>query len=874
MRKAEFVLAVFGICICLFTAGTTVSAEETAKIKVDALDGAGGDRFGRSVAISGSYAIAGADQADQDATDSGGAYIFRQTMGDWLQTAKLTPRDAMPHDHFGSGVAVSGSTALVGASCKFEGKFGQGAAYIFQNIGSEWIQQSKIVASDGAANDNFGCGVSISGEYALIGALRNSSRGTDAGAAYIFRNSGNGWHQQTKLTATDASAEDNFGKSVSLDGDYAVIGAIHENTRGSSAGAAYIFGNIGGNWNQLTKLLAADGSPNDFFGFSVSIYGEYAAVGAPGNGDGKGSVYVFHNSGGAWTQQAKLTPSDGLARDFFGRSVSISGEYLVAGADGSGVGGEKSGAAYVFRKSSAGWVQESKIIAADGASLDRFGWASAISSQAPGDYVAVIGANGDDDRGLDSGAAYFTGGATVPDIEIIPSALTIQQTMPPNADPDPEIPPPSQADEDYSDDAYGTGLIIPQDVLDYWNSNTSPPRKPARESIPSSIDWSIYDSPVKYQGGCGACSIFSAVALVENLANQMNIPLEQDLSEQALLSCSEDISCSGGWHWDALKFISIYGIPAEDCYPYQNRNGTCSTRCANPKYVLKVNQFTSAPGLWGEKHSVDDLRYALQNGPLSVAMRVPDDGSFVGSGYQGGIYNYTGAIPISWDQNGHSVLLVGYDDNQQCFKVKNSWGPNWGENGYFRIAYDDVTDEVKFGSYACTASGVYLHGQISTYTIVNRGSANLVITGMQPDKPWMEISPAAPFTLAPNQKQLATVTVEDWDWLSPVIEVGSIAVSSNDPDSPLVNVEIMAQRSGTGRPPEVVVGDIDGIDDAVTLTDAIISLKVLSGIAVDENEIRENYPSSGADVNGNGRIGIEETIYILGKISSLRQDNP
>ncbi|MFW6332227.1 MAG: C1 family peptidase [Thermodesulfobacteriota bacterium] len=867
MNKGGVALAVLTVGLLFFSAYTPVSADETARVKIDASDGASGDRFGRAVAVSGSYAVIGACLADAAGKNSGAAYMFRQTGGGWSQTAKLIPRDALPHDYFGSSVAVSGSTALIGAMNRFEGKFGKGAVYLFQNIDSGWTQQGKWTPSDGAGNDNFGCSVAVSGEYALVGAFRHSARGTDAGAAYIFRNSGGSWYQQAKLTASDATAGDNFGRSVAIDGDYAVVGAIHENTRGTGAGAAYIFRNSGGNWTQHSKLLAADGSAHDFFGFSVSINGDYAVIGASGVGKGMGAAYVFQNTGGTWTQQAKLTAGDGMAGDFFGRSVSVSGDYLVAGADAGSASGGKTGVAYLFRKTSSGWLRESKILAGDGSSSDRFGWAAAISSPAPGDYVALIGSPGDDDRGNESGAAYFTGGATVPDIEIIPSELTIHQAMPPNADLDPSIPPPTRGDETYAPDAYGTGLIIPQAVKDYWSSNIPPPRKPGRESIPSSKDWSVYDSPVKSQGGCGACSVFSAVALVENLANQMNIPMYQDLSEQALLSCSGDISCAGGWHWDALNFISIYGIPSEACYPYQTSNGSCEARCDNPAFVEKITHFTPAPGLWGENHSVDDLRYALQNGPLTVAMRVPDDGTFVGSGYQGGIYNYTGGSDISWDRNGHSVLLVGYDDTQQYFKAKNSWGPDWGENGYFRIAYDDVTDEVKFGSYACTASGVYLHGQISTYTIVNRGSANLVIHDMRPSQTWMEISPAAPFTIAPNQKQLVTVTVRDWDWLSPVIDVGSIAVSSNDPDSPVVTVEIMAQRASLGEE-EVEPGDIDR-NPGVTLEDAIVSLQVLSGVSGVENLIRDHYDTSGADVNGNGRVGLEETIYILEKITGL-----
>ncbi len=269
--------------------------------------------------------------------------------------------------------------------------------------------------------------------------------------------------------------------------------------------------------------------------------------------------------------------------------------------------------------------------------------------------------------------------------------------------------------------------------------------------------------------------------------------MEKDLSEQTMLSCSSG-DCSGGWYWDAFNYIYKNGIPPESCYAYAGSNGTCSNKCSNPDFTVKIESFTSSPGLWGEDHSVDDLKEALQTGPLCVAMRVPDDGSFSGTGYTGGIYNYNGGY-ISWNSNAHAVLVVGYNDEQQYFKVKNSWGDWWGENGYFRIAYDDVTDDVKFGSYACSVSGVFITGETSKFTITNTGAANLIINNISSDKSWLNFSPKTfPFTLPPDAQQAITVSVTNWNEVALPEETGKISIISNDPDESPVIIGVTAKR--------------------------------------------------------------------------------
>jgi len=779
-------------------------------IKITGDDGAGNDEFGKSLSVSGNYAIIGAPEHDGRGDNSGAAYILKYDGENWLHETEIISDDSITHDYFGYSVSVSGDYAIAGA---FGADFGKGAAYIFKREGDNWIQDAKLIANDGSANDYFGYSVSVSGNYAAVGAYRNDEKGKDSGAVYIFYREGTGWIHQKKVTATDGAAGDLFGRAVSVFCDnincHLIVGAVHDDDKGENSGSAYIFKQNGTAWIQQTKLTASDGAANDFFGFSVSVSGNgsdwYAIAGADscsGNTEYSGGAYIFKLNGTNWIQQAKLTADDGEAYDFFGRSVSVTDYgaewYAVVGADADDDNGKNSGSAYIFKNNgNNSWVQDSKLTADDGESEDNFGWAVSVSGEGENCY-AMVGADADDDKGESSGSVYIYNIADnsgfVPDIDVNPGKLTIQavqESVGSSLRLEPTSGVRSQESEEEKECA--KGLVIPQDVINYWENYLAPPRRPISKNLPSSKDWSQYDSPVKSQKSCGSCWVFSAVALLENLMNQANLSVGKDLSEQTTLSCSSG-DCGGGWYWDAFNYIYKNGIPPESCYAYTGSKGTCSNKCSNPDFTLKIESFTSSPGLWGEDHSVDDLREALQTGPLCVAMRVPDDGSFSGTGYTGGIYNYNGES-IAWNSNAHAVLVVGYNDEQQYFKVKNSWGDWWGENGYFRISYDDVTDDVKFGSYACSVSGVFISGETSKFTITNTGAANLIINNITSDKSWLDFSPKTfPFTLSSYSQQSVTVSVKNWNEVALPEETGKISIMSNDPDEPAVIVEVTAKK--------------------------------------------------------------------------------
>lgn len=275
--------------------------------------------------------------------------------------------------------------------------------------------EHKLVAFEPAEGDIFGS-VAISGDTALVGAFHDDhDLGENAGAAYVFTRDAEGWVPDQMLTAaSDGQAGDEFGVSVAVDGDLAVVGAPGHDYQGDvpDAGAAYVFApNVDGTWVQEAQLSPADGQPLDHFGLRVAISGTTIVVGAPGHdveaSENAGVAYVFAQTDpGVWIEDDQLFASDaGLGTDqAFGDAVAISGSTAVVGAPLDDVGAsEDSGSAYVFSFTVGGWDQEDKLIAADNAAGDEFGSRVAISGD-----TALIGAQYHD-LSLDledAGAAY------------------------------------------------------------------------------------------------------------------------------------------------------------------------------------------------------------------------------------------------------------------------------------------------------------------------------------------------------------------------------------------------------------------------------------------------------------------------------------
>jgi hypothetical protein len=387
MKKLYIILIALALALAItIPMAMPVEADFTnaSEAKLTASDAAANDYFGYSVSISSDTLVVGALGKDDY---KGAAYVFVRSGTIWNQQAELTLNDAAADDFFGNSVSISGDTLVVCAPGK---DVYIGAAYVFMRSGTIWSQQAELTASDAAADDFFGNSVSISGDTAVVG---DSAKDSNKGAAYVFMRSGTNWSQQAELTASDAAANDWFGNSVSISGDTLVVGAQKKDSR---KGAAYVFARSGTIWSQQAELTASDAAANDFFGYSVSVNGDTLVVGAQNKDSSKGAAYVFARSGTIWSQQAELTLSDAAVNDFFGGSASISGNTLVVSTYGKD---SNKGAAYVFARSGTIWSQQVELTASDAAAKDWFGNSVSIS----GDTAVV----GDSEKDSNKGAAYI-----------------------------------------------------------------------------------------------------------------------------------------------------------------------------------------------------------------------------------------------------------------------------------------------------------------------------------------------------------------------------------------------------------------------------------------------------------------------------------
>jgi len=297
---------------------------------------------------------------------------------DPLETAKLLASDGAASDQFGAAVAISGDVAIVGA--RHDGDFGalSGSAYIFRRHESgDWVEIATLTASDAHAGQQFGWNVDIEDDLAVIGAPGDDSLAFQAGAVYVFRHIGSDqWVEIEKLTASDGQAWDTFGYSVAISDDHLIVGALWDDDLGAQSGSAYIFReDKSGNWIESDKINASDGAIEDYFGLDVAIDGDTAIVAAPRDddlGSQSGSAYIFRDNGaGNWIQIDKLNASDGGADDDFGYQVSISGDIAMASAPDAD---SSDGAVYVFRDDGAGdWTQSAKITASDFQINQQFG---------------------------------------------------------------------------------------------------------------------------------------------------------------------------------------------------------------------------------------------------------------------------------------------------------------------------------------------------------------------------------------------------------------------------------------------------------------------------------------------------------------------
>lgn len=307
--------------------------------------------FGYAVAIDGNKIIIGAPKADGNTLNTGVAYLFIRTNGTWVALPRIAPSSGNAGDMFGQAVDIAGNSILVGSPRADAKGVDSGAAYVFTWNGTSYVEQKKLTPIDPKDGDHFGSAVAMSGETAIVGAPDADVFGADSGAAYAFFREGNLWSQQKKFFPANGKAGDGFGWSVDIDIDTAIIGSPMDDTSAVNAGAAYVFQRTGIAWNSAGFLSPMGLAADDRFGSSVSISGNSIAVGAlldDTAGMNAGSAYIFSRQGSSFVQDLEISASDAAIGDAFGFAVAISGKTTVVSAYLDDDLGTSSGAAYIY----------------------------------------------------------------------------------------------------------------------------------------------------------------------------------------------------------------------------------------------------------------------------------------------------------------------------------------------------------------------------------------------------------------------------------------------------------------------------------------------------------------------------------------------
>ncbi len=424
------------------------------------------DRFGSAVSIAGNVAVVGARDADGEGSEeerSGAAYVFEwASPSGWRQTAYLHAQNRRKSDDFGGSVAVCGDTIVIGARGEDTGLDGDeahsaGAAFVFTRENDTWVRTAVLKAANAQRSDLFGTSVAISGNTIVVGALfeggerdgvsiPGESAITDSGAAYVFTRDATGWTQQAYLKASNAEDGDHFGSAVAIDGGTIVVGAPEEDgasmndgaepdsSTDLNSGAAYVFEKRDGEWLEQAYLKAPNPARRDDFGGSLAISNQTIVVGARHRNvslhegsppaEETGAAFVFRHDQGGWALEAELIASNAQEEDTFGWSVAIDGDRIAVGApledgrfpprgDDSNLPANP-GAAYVFQRIEGLWQEQAYLNSPNGGSDDLFGYSIGIA----GSTILVgahledsnsTGVDGDELNGFApaSGAAYL-----------------------------------------------------------------------------------------------------------------------------------------------------------------------------------------------------------------------------------------------------------------------------------------------------------------------------------------------------------------------------------------------------------------------------------------------------------------------------------
>ena len=323
MKTVVILCFIFVIAVVYFV-GISVVLGNTPSLDRILIDGLiADDQLGNSVDIDESDAVIGSFLDDNASlTNSGAVYAVNidPTTGAWTSYVKLMSPEQSSGDYFGGSVAIDSGVIFVGAhGDDYLSKIDSGSVFTFRKNKDTWDYESKIMANDSSATDLFGYSVTADGGYLVVGAPRDDDKGKDSGSAYIFRFNGTAWIQEAKLVASDGGIEDGFGTSVDIDNGRIIVGSKHNTHSGKiNVGAAYVFRLVSGVWTQEAKLTNGDlGKQYDYFGTDVSIDDERIVVTAQGFDLNEtvvnvGAVYSFTLNNGESVSYTHLTlpPSD------------------------------------------------------------------------------------------------------------------------------------------------------------------------------------------------------------------------------------------------------------------------------------------------------------------------------------------------------------------------------------------------------------------------------------------------------------------------------------------------------------------------------------------------------------------------------------
>jgi hypothetical protein len=370
-------------------------------------DGKAGDYFGFSAAVDRTTLLVGAHKADINGVeDAGAAYVFVLEANGWQQQAKLFVEPFFEGDTLGGNVALNNDVAMLGIMKRDDKGKDSGAVVSFERQQNTWKQTQVFTAPDAKPGDAFGQSIALTDKILVIGAPRNDASGKDSGAAYIYKREGDAWHYQTKITANDGAAGDLFGISVAVDANTILVGADLHDEGAENAGAVYVYTLNDNHWKQEAKLVASDAGKTDIFGVRVALSENTALISARRDdidelGVDAGSAYIFERDGNSWKQVNKLISPDGKADDRFGRGVALNGGTAIISAMNHDANGTDTGALYIYKKETTGWINTSKLVANNSNPGDQFGWNIALSNN-----FVVIATPKHDAQGQESGAVY------------------------------------------------------------------------------------------------------------------------------------------------------------------------------------------------------------------------------------------------------------------------------------------------------------------------------------------------------------------------------------------------------------------------------------------------------------------------------------